>query len=133
MIDNSKLILTDTLYFWYPIFLISDISDTRYFWYPIYFRYIWYGTWYFWYPYFWYPIFIIPDINDTQYIWYFWYMNLFLIPNRGHYYAACAIFYVELRLVSVCTIALQIFHKVLSLNDNLRYIVSRCLYGKINQ
>ena len=92
MIDNSKLILTDTLYFWYPIFLISDISDTQYFWYPIYFRYIWYGTWYFWYPYFWYPIFIIPDINDTQYIWYFWYMNLFLIPNRGHYYAACAIF-----------------------------------------
>ena len=42
--------------------------------------------------YFWYLIFIIPDINDTQYIWYFWYMNLFFIPNRGHYYAACAIF-----------------------------------------
>ena len=98
MIDNSKLILTDTLYFWYPIFLISD---TLYFWYPIFLipdifpipnisdtRYIWYGTWYFWYP-----IFIIPDINDTQYIWYFWYMNLFLMPNRGHYYAACAIFF----------------------------------------
>ena len=100
MIHNWKLILTDTLYFWYPIFLISD---TLYFWYPIFLipnifpipnisdtRYIWYGTWYFWYP-----IFIIPDINDIQYFWYFWYfwcMNLFLMPNRGHYYAACAIF-----------------------------------------
>ena len=97
MIDNWKLILTDTLYFWYPIFLISD---TLYFWYPIFLipdifpipnisdtRYIWYGTWYFWYP-----IFIIPNINDIRYFWYFWCMNLFLMPNRGHYSAVCAIF-----------------------------------------
>ena len=97
MIDKWKLILTDTLYFWYPIFLISD---TLYFWYPIFLipdifpipnisdtRYIWYGTWYFWYP-----IFIIPNINDIRYFCYFWCMNLFLMPNRGHYYDACAIF-----------------------------------------
>ena len=40
MIDNSKLILTDTLYFWYPIFLISDISDIRYFRYCYFFHFV---------------------------------------------------------------------------------------------
>ena len=79
--------ISDTRYFWYQIFLIPDISDTQYFWFLIFLIPDISDTWYFWNP-----IFIIPDINDTQYIWYFWYMNLFLIPNRGHYYAACAIF-----------------------------------------
>ena len=63
-----------TLWIWYLIFLIPNISDIRYFWYPIFpipnisnTRYIWYDTWYFWYPYFWYPI----------------YLNLFHMPNRA--------------------------------------------------
>ena len=43
--------------------MIPDISDT---------------------PYLLYPIFIIPNISDTRY---FWYMNLFLMPNRGHFSA----------------------------------------------
>ena len=101
--------ISDRQYFWYQIFLISDISDTQYIWYPIYL--IWYlifsythisdthipDTPYFWYPifqiphisdtqYLLYPIFMIPEISDIRYFWYFWYMNLFLIPNRGHYY-----------------------------------------------
>ena len=99
--DFGNLIpyISDTRYFWYPIFPIPNISDTRY---------IWYDTWYFWYPYFWYTIFLIHHISDTQYLlypifmitdksdtlyfWCVWYMNLFPMPNRGHYYAACAIF-----------------------------------------
>ena len=92
MIDNWKLILTDTLYFWYLIFLIPDISDTQYISdisdmvldiSDIHIS----DT-----RYFWYPIFIIANINDTQYIWYFWYMNSFQMRNRGHSYAAGDIF-----------------------------------------
>ena len=107
--------ISDTGYFWYQIFLIPDITDTQYIWYPIYL--IWYlifsythisdthipDTPYFWYPifqiphisdtqYLLYPIFMIHEISDIRYLWYFWYMNLFLIPNRATT-IWCQIFY----------------------------------------
>ena len=59
--------------------------------------------------YFRYPIFIIPNINDTQYIWYFWYMNLFLMPNRGHYYF-CEIFYKLLQRRGISRVSLPCFY-----------------------
>ena len=72
--------ISDTWLFWYLTFLIPDISDTQYFWYPIFLRPDISETRYFWGPiflrpdiseiwYFWDPIFLWPNISDT---WYFW-------------------------------------------------------------
>ena len=54
----------DTLYFWYPIFLIPNISGAQYFWYLIFLRPDISET-----RYLWDPILLIPDISKTQYFW----------------------------------------------------------------
>ena len=56
--------ISETWYFWDPIFLRSDISETWYFWDLIFLRPNISET-----QYFWDPIFLGPDITGTQYVW----------------------------------------------------------------
>ena len=72
--------ISDTRYFWDPIFLRPNISETQYFWDPIFLR-----------PdisenrYFWDPIFLRPDISETRYFWVPIFLMLIFLSILGYF------------------------------------------------
>ena len=108
--------ISETRYFWDPIFLRPNISETRYFWDLIFLRPNIYET-----QYLWDPIFLRPDIYETRYLW----DQIFLRPDiPDAWYFWCLIFLsisVYLRLFLIfCDFLMDIFqflfwkHKICS-------------------